>query len=102
MKSHFQFTNQQRNGIFLLLAIVLTLQCVYWFIPFDSGITDIENIENTNKIKGFKKEIDSLRLIEIENKKPKIYPFNPNYITDYKGYTLGMSIAEIDRLHKAA
>ncbi|MGJ8549884.1 ComEA family DNA-binding protein [Winogradskyella wichelsiae] len=100
MKSHFQFTNQQRNGIFLLLAIVLTLQCVYWFIPFDSGITDIENIENTNKITGFKKEIDSLRLIEIENKKPKIYPFNPNYITDYKGYTLGMSIAEIDRLHK--
>ncbi|MCB0464710.1 MAG: helix-hairpin-helix domain-containing protein, partial [Aequorivita sp.] len=29
---------------------------------------------------------------------PKIYPFNPNFITDYKGYTLGMSNEEIDRL----
>ncbi len=29
---------------------------------------------------------------------PKIYPFNPNFITDYKGYKLGMSVAEIDRL----
>ncbi len=28
----------------------------------------------------------------------KIYPFNPNYMTDYKGYTLGLSTAELDRL----
>ncbi len=42
-------------------------------------------------------EMDSL----IPNSKPKgyrIYPFNPNFITDYKGYRLGMSVAEIDRL----
>ena len=26
-------------------------------------------------------------------------PFNPNFISDYKGYTLGMSPEEIDRLH---
>ncbi len=29
----------------------------------------------------------------------KVFPFNPNFITDYKGYTLGMSVEEIDRLH---
>jgi hypothetical protein len=29
----------------------------------------------------------------------KIFPFNPNFITDFKGYTLGMNPAEIDRLH---
>lgn len=29
-----------------------------------------------------------------------IRPFNPNYISDYKGHTLGMSVAEIDRLHQ--
>ncbi|WP_348537003.1 ComEA family DNA-binding protein [Flavobacterium hungaricum] len=28
----------------------------------------------------------------------KVYLFNPNYITDYKGYKLGMSTVEIDRL----
>ncbi|WP_243765946.1 helix-hairpin-helix domain-containing protein [Polaribacter cellanae] len=36
--------------------------------------------------------------MEIENRKPKIYPFNPNYITDFKGAQLGMSLDEIDRL----
>ena len=29
---------------------------------------------------------------------PQVYPFNPNFITDYKGYTLGMTNEEIDRL----
>ena len=46
----------------------------------------------------FYTQLDSLKLIEIENRKPKIYPFNPNYITDYKGEQLGMSLKEIDRL----
>ncbi|WP_348798487.1 ComEA family DNA-binding protein [Flavobacterium adhaerens] len=30
--------------------------------------------------------------------KPTMYPFNPNFISDYKGYKLGMSVEEIDRL----
>jgi DNA uptake protein ComE-like DNA-binding protein len=46
----------------------------------------------------FKKEIDSLRLVKLEESKPKVFPFNPNYITDYKGATLGMTNEEIDRL----
>ena len=33
-------------------------------------------------------------------KKDTIYPFNPNFISDYKGYKLGMSTQEIDRLHQ--
>lgn len=28
----------------------------------------------------------------------KMYPFNPNFITDFKGYKLGMKVDEIDRL----
>lgn len=96
MKSHFQFSNQQRNGIFLLLIIIVGLQCIYVFASKSKNepIFDDSNLEN------YRKELDSLRLVEIEQNKPKIYPFNPNYITDYKGYTLGMSNEEIDRLHK--
>jgi DNA uptake protein ComE-like DNA-binding protein len=30
--------------------------------------------------------------------KAVIYPFNPNFITDYKGYKLGMKLEEINRL----
>lgn len=44
------------------------------------------------------RRIDSLKIIEKENSEPKVYPFNPNYLTDYKAYQLGMSTIEIDRL----
>ncbi len=96
MKSHFQFSNKQRNGIFLLILIIVGFQCFYVFAEFSED----SNIIESQEIKVFREELDSLKLIEIEKRKPKIYPFNPNYITDYKGYTLGMSNEEIDRLHK--
>ncbi|MBV7270407.1 ComEA family DNA-binding protein [Winogradskyella luteola] len=96
MKSHFQFSNQERSGIFLLFAIIIAVQCVYAFVDFSNDEIPTENKE----LEAFKEELDSLRLVKIENRRPKIYPFNPNYITDYKGYTLGMSNEEIDRLHK--
>ncbi len=95
MKSHFQFTNKQRNGIFLLLSIIVLAQCIYSFADFSKDEIPV----NHEELDVFRNELDSLRLVEIVNSKPKIYPFNPNYITDYKGYTLGMSNEEIDRLH---
>lgn len=93
-KSHFVFTKEQRNGIFLLLLIIVVLQCIYFFVDFSSD--DI--VVNEKELKIYEAEIDSLRRAKIEESKPKIYPFNPNYITDYKGSTLGMSTKEIDRL----
>lgn len=94
LKSHFTFTKQQRSGIFVLLLLILILQCVYFFVDFSS-----DNIVlNQNDIALFQAEVDALKQQQIEENKPKIYPFNPNFITDYKGYTLGMSNAEIDRL----
>ena len=96
-KSHFTFKKQQRSGILLLLLLIVSLLCVYWFVDFsEEDILDISSPE----VVMIQKEIDSLRLIEIEKRKPKTHPFNPNFITDYKGYTLGMSNEEIDRLLK--
>jgi len=94
MKSHFTFTRKQRNGIFLLILIIVSLQALYFFVRISKDVDTVDK-DGLNK---FLLEIDSLRLVEIENRKPKVYPFNPNYITDYKGYTLGMSNEEIDRL----
>ena len=93
-KSHFTFTRKQRNGIFLLILIIVSLQALYFFVRISKDVDTVDK-DGLNK---FLLEIDSLRLVEIENRKPKVYPFNPNYITDYKGYTLGMSNEEIDRL----
>jgi len=96
MQSHFKFSNKQRSGIFLLLFLIIVFQCVYFFASFSSE----EILINQGELEKFQNEVDSLRLVEIENNKPIIYPFNPNYITDYKGYTLGMTNEEIDRLLK--
>lgn len=93
-KSHFVFTKKQRNGIFQLLILIIISQCLYFFVDFSS-----EDIQvNPTELEKFQKEVDSLKLVEIENNQPKIFPFNPNYITDYKGYSLGMTNEEIDRL----
>lgn len=94
--SFFKFNRSQRTGVFLLLLLIVANQCVFFFMDFPSKELSVD----TSELQVFYKEIDSLRRIEIENSKPKVFPFNPNYITDHKGYTLGMSLDEIDRLHK--
>jgi DNA uptake protein ComE-like DNA-binding protein len=45
-------------------------------------------------------KIDLLKTEAIKADAVKIFPFNPNFVSDYKGYALGMSINEIDRLHE--
>jgi DNA uptake protein ComE-like DNA-binding protein len=94
-KSHFWYNKSQRNGIFFLIFLILLLQVIIFSDVFSS-----DKIIDTNKLEivAFQNQIDSLKAVEIENRKPKIYPFNPNYISDYKGEQLGMSLAEIDRL----
>lgn len=96
LKSHFKFSRKQRNGIFLLLLLIVIVQGLYFFVNSASNEVSI----NQSELEIFQNEVDSLRVVEIENRKPKIYPFNPNYITDYKGYTLGMTSEEIDRLFR--
>jgi DNA uptake protein ComE-like DNA-binding protein len=51
-----------------------------------------------SKITSYNKQLDSLKKKSSKKKKFKIYPFNPKYISDYKGYQLGMNVDEIDRL----
>lgn len=96
MKSHFTFSKEQRSGIFLLLLLVLVAQAIYFFVDFSSENTHLDS----HKLKQLQAEVDSLKHVELEARKPKIYPFNPNYISDYKGYSLGMTNEEIDRLLK--
>ena len=94
-KSHFWYNKSQRNGIFFLAIIIIILQFVIVFVDFSSK----ETIDtDTPQVIAFRLQIDELKAIEIENRRPKIYSFNPNYITDYKGEQLGMSLYEIDKL----
>ena len=91
------FSREHRSGIFLLLLLIFFGQLSYFFLS--------ENLFQKKEIKEDKawllvqNEIDSLKQ-KVATKKDTIYPFNPNFITDYKGYKLGLTVAEIDRLHQ--
>jgi DNA uptake protein ComE-like DNA-binding protein len=93
--SHFWYNKSQRNGIFLLGLIIIVLQVLIFLDAFSS---DKKIATENPEILAFQNQIDSLKAVEIESRKPKIFPFNPNYITDFKGEQLGMSLEEIDRL----
>ncbi|WP_421808919.1 ComEA family DNA-binding protein [Flagellimonas sp.] len=91
--SHFRFNKQERSGIFFLLLIIFIFQGIYFYVeakPFDaSPAVKVNTAEQAH--------LDSLKgMAQLDV--GKIFPFNPNYITDHKGYTLGMSLEELDRL----
>ena len=93
-KSYFQYSKSQRSGIFLLVVLCVICQLAFFYLG-----PSMENSEDSEKQKwiSLQSKVDSLKA-EKQNYIPKIYPFNPNFITDYKGSKLGMSVAEIDRL----
>jgi len=102
IKSFFLFTKQQRSGIFSLLVIILLLQGFYWYIVniIEPSKTKKEWALNAEEIDLFISEIETLKKNKEVVSKPIIYSYNPNFITDYKGYAIGMSNLEIDRLHR--
>ncbi len=92
--TYLVFTKEQRNGILLLFTLILLFQVAYYFLDFSQ--TPTSNSEKTEWL-ALQSEVDSLK-----QNQPKsactIYPFNPNFITDFKGYKLGMTVEQIDRL----
>ncbi|MCH4823457.1 helix-hairpin-helix domain-containing protein [Gramella lutea] len=94
-KSHFALSRSQQNGIFVLILAIITLQVIL-IVDF-SAEPELDPAETT-QVEAFQKELDSLNQVSVINKKDTIYPFNPNYLTDFKGYQLGLSVEEIDRL----
>nr|WP_299000889.1 helix-hairpin-helix domain-containing protein [uncultured Allomuricauda sp.] len=93
-KSHFRFTKQERNGIFFLVLLIVLLQMSFFLISTHTLNKGEEVIVDVMA----QQQIDSLKQIALADEGREIYLFNPNFITDYKGYTLGMSPKEIDRL----
>lgn len=94
LNKYFHFTKQQRIGIFVLFNIMIGLQLLYFLSDFNISETKSHEKEEWLALQS---EIDQEKLIN-KNVKPNNYLFNPNFISDYKGYKLGMSVQEIDRL----
>ncbi|CAG2531844.1 MAG TPA: hypothetical protein DCG42_13705 [Maribacter sp.] len=96
LKSHFKFNKQERSGIFFLLLLLILVQIGYYvYRSYSSKVSGPLILENSLQV-----QVDSLKTIAAKNNKERVYPFNPNFITDFKGYSLGMTVEEIDRLHE--
>ena len=94
-----RFSKGHYFGIAILICSIGLLQLfIYWF----NNQKDTASLDLTQEEKNWllaQNEIDSLKEAAQENSN-KIYPFNPNFISDYKGYKLGMSETQIDKLHQ--
>jgi DNA uptake protein ComE-like DNA-binding protein len=95
LSSYFLFTKEQRLGIVVLFTIILSLQLLLYFVDFSSE----EKPDSTKE-----KWLSLQTTIDAKAQLPRlvssqIYPFNPNFITDFKGYKLGMTVTQIDKLH---
>ncbi|UWY30231.1 helix-hairpin-helix domain-containing protein [Flavobacterium sp. TR2] len=94
LSQYLHFTKQQRIGIFMLFIIMIGLELFYLLSDFN--ISENKSAEKEQWL-ALQSEIDQKKLIA-KSEKPIRYLFNPNFISDYKGYKLGMSVEEIDRL----
>lgn len=93
-----KFSKGHYFGIAILLTLIGLLQLsLFWFNKQSSDEVNLSKEDKNWLLQ--QNGIDSLKEVNQENA-AKIYPFNPNFISDYKGYKLGMTIEQIDRLHK--
>ena len=97
MKSHFWYSKRQRNGILFLTGLLVLMQFILHYSNFTRG-HDQEEDEQAFAI--LQQRIDSLKKSEKESVSLKMHSFNPNFITDFKAYQLGLSIEEADRLFR--
>lgn len=95
LKTNFLIGNKQQKGVIILVFIIFVIQIIILF-----GDNLFSNTKSSNTDESWlshQKTLDSLN--EIDGYFSQLQPFNPNFISDYKGFKLGMNINEIDRLH---
>lgn len=84
------FDYQRNRGILALLVLIVVGQLVFYYWPISSSFAEVEDTR-------LQRELDSLRQLAAHHK-DTIYPFNPNFISDYKGFKLGLTTAQLDKL----
>ena len=94
-----RFSKGHYFGIAILICSIGLLQLfIYWF----NNQKDTTSLDLTQDEKNWlltQNEVESIKEVNLENSNI-IHPFNPNFISDYKGYKLGMTEAQIDKLHQ--
>lgn len=95
--SHFVYSKRQRNGIFFLILLIAFSRFCYFYSYRDGrehGLSTEENFLNQR----YQQQLDSTRYLDSikQLEYDSIKSFNPNYLTDYKGYRIGLSVDQLD------
>ncbi len=91
------FTKAQKTGIVFLLFLIILLQILILYFDqiFPPHPLKVEAIPTV-----LQKQYDSLQQIAIRQKKRKIYPFNPNFLSENKAYFLGINLKSLEKIEK--
>ena len=88
-------TKRQQRAVLFLMVVIFALQLTAVFWPMDTTSDQFEELSNCPE---FQQEYQQLKQQWVEAKTPKIFPFNPNYISTYNAYKLGLSSEAYNRL----
>lgn len=93
----YYYTGSQKRGFIVFIGGVIVLEVILCLLAYQQPKTVVAYKIHIKEQQQIQSQIDSLRLVML-NKKDTIYPFNPNFNPNFKGYILEMTTAEIDRL----
>lgn len=99
-KSHFRTPPGVQNGIFLFLTILFVLQAARWMLPTFLSSDDASSFYLDAETQAL---MDSLELVASKATSKKdvrtLGTYDANYLNDYRGYRLGLSVAVMDSLY---
>lgn len=91
----FRFTSLQRKGLLALTGIAVALQAGY--LLYTRTDNSISQDPDQKAWLAHQQQLDALKA-KNDTATHKVYPFNPNFISDYKAYMLGLTTAQYNRL----
>jgi len=93
----YRFTKGQQKGVLALFLFIVIFQIAYFIFSSFDFTSYVTMVKEEKEWLALQPSINELKA-KNHNGRDTIYPFNPNYISDYKGYVLGLSVREIDRI----
>ncbi|MDC3330419.1 helix-hairpin-helix domain-containing protein [Flavobacteriaceae bacterium] len=88
----FILSKPQRGAVLILLILLIAVQLYRLLVNFpELSPVDLSQAQS------YQTQLDSLRIKE-NAQTPIVYQYNPNYLTDYRAYTLGLPPEAFDRL----
>lgn len=93
-RSRSGLSHAERIGIFYLIGLIAAL---IWLKTFSWNREPVPVLD-PGRLEALRCELQDLAYQDSLRRLPKVYPFNPNFLTDAKGYRFGMSILQRDRL----